>query len=321
MIPLIPLITLEEHYESSSLPPEVKGISAYMPTNTPLISALKDLSTMRISAMDSGSITMQILSHSPLDADPPLCTKINNELHSAISNHPTRLAGFALLPMSDPSAAATELERCVTDLKFLGALVDNHLDGTFYDDSKFWPVFAKAEELDVPIYIHPTFAAESMMPHYRGNYSEQIAGALSAFGWGWHTDTGLHFLRLYSAGLFDRFPKLKIVLGHMGELLPYQFERTAGMDGKLWKLERGLRTVWDENLWITTSGMFSLPPLECLLKVKGKGKVMFSVDYPFSATEKGRGFIEEIEKSGLLSTEELKDFGYRNAARLLKIKL
>jgi len=319
---MLPLITLEEHYVSSALPTEADELALHMELPPQLQQKLSNLDTQRISDMDSGSISLQVLSHGPLDAPAPLCTKINNELYTSISKHPKRLAGFALLPMSEPQAAAKELERCVKGLGFLGTLIDNHLHGRFYDDEFFWPVFEKAEQLDVPIYIHPTFASEAMMGHYRGNYSEQIASSLSAFGWGWHVETGLHFLRLFCAGLFDRFPKLKIVIGHMGELLPFQIDRILGVAGRMWgEKKRGLKEVWEENVWVTTSGMFSLVPLECLLKAKGRDKVLFSVDYPFSATEKGKKFVEEIRESGLMTEEELEGFAYRNAERLLKVKV
>lgn len=319
---MLPLITLEEHYISLALPPGADDLASHMELPPQLQSKLSDLGSERIKDLDAGSISLQVLSHGPLDANASVCAKVNGELKAAITKHPKRLAGFALLPMAEPEAAAKELERCVKDLGFLGALIDNHLHGRFYDDEFFWPVFQKAEELDVPIYIHPTFASEQMMDHYRGNYDEKVASALSAFGWGWHVDTGLHFLKLYCAGLFDKFPKLKIVIGPMGEMLPFQFDRCVGVSQRMFpQRKRVLKEVWDENLWITTSGMFSLPPLKCLLEVKGKEKVLFSVDYPFSANEKGRKFVEEIEESGVLTKEELKAFGYGNAERLLKVKL
>lgn len=321
-ITMLPLITLEEHFVSSALPPGADELGQHMELPPQLQSKLLDLDSARIKDLDAGSISLQVLSHGPLDANASVCAKVNDGLKAAIEKYPKRLAGFALLPMAEPEAAAKELERCVKDLGFLGALVDNHLHGRFYDDEFFWPIFAKAEELDVPIYIHPTFASEEMMGHYRGNYHENVAKALSAFGWGWHADTGLHFLKLFCAGLFDKFPKLKIVIGHMGEMLPFQFDRCVGVSQRMFpNRERGLKEVWDENLWITTSGMFSLPPLKCLLEVKGKEKVLFSVDYPFSANEKGRQFVKEIEESGILTEEELKAFGYGNAERLLKVKL
>jgi len=193
-------------------------------------------------------------------------------------------------------------------------------NGQFYDDERFWSVFEKAQELNVPIYIHPTFASDSMMEHYKGNYSDSVAIALSAFGWGWHSETGLHILRLFASGLFDRFPKLKIIIGHMGELLPFQLDRILAVAERWDKKERDLAEVWRNNIWITTSGMFSLPPLECLLKTTSIDHVMYSVDYPFSSNEKGLKFFEEIEKSGLISGKDLELFAFRNAENLLGVK-
>jgi predicted TIM-barrel fold metal-dependent hydrolase len=179
-----------------------------------------------------------------------VCLKANNELAQAISRNPTRLAGFSVLPMTDPKAAANELSRCVKDIGFVGALVDNHLE------QQFWPVFEKAQDLDVPIYLHPTFASNSMLGHYKGNYGEKSATALSAFGWGWHAETGLHILCLYCSGLFDRYPKLKIIIGHMGELLPFQIERVI-LSSRIWE---------GSEDWVKCGGAISgLPQVACLL--------------------------------------------------------
>lgn len=270
--------------------------------------------------MDAGGVNFQVISHGPLDAPASICIQANNELAEAISKNPTRLAGFATLPMGEPVAAAAELERCVKTLGFVGTLVDSHFEGEHYDDEKFWPVFEKAQELDVPVYIHPTFASEEMMGYFKGNYADDVAVALSAFGWGWHSDTGLHVLRLFAAGVFDRFPRLKIVIGHMGELLPFQLERIFPQSERWGKRERGLREVWMESIWVTTSGMFSLAPLACLLQTTSVDHVLYSVDYPFSSNEKGKAFVEEIEKSGLLKGEDMEKFAYKNAESLLKVK-
>jgi predicted TIM-barrel fold metal-dependent hydrolase len=224
--------------------------------------------------------------------------------------------------MGDPEAAAEELKRMVQDHGFLGALVDNQLeDGQMYDAEKFWPVFEQAEALDVPIYIHPTYPGTDLEDHYKGNFPDSTAFMLGTFSWGWHAETGLHILRLFAAGLFDKYPKLKIVIGHMGEFMPYMFERFE-RSARLWgKRERDLRTVWNENIWITTSGHFALPPFECLVKTIPRDRVLYSVDYPFSTTERGLQFVEEIEKAGILTAEELEGFCYRNAEKLLKVKL
>ena len=318
---MIPLITLEEHFVS----PKVSEATAaarehYAMFPSHIASKLASLEDERIQDLDNGKVSLQVISHGPGDMSLAVCSAVNDDLASAISKNPTRLAGFAMLPMSEPSSAAKELERCVKDLKFVGALVENHLNGSFYDAEKFWPVFEKAEELNVPIYIHPTFASDSMMEYYKGNYEDSVAIALSAFGWSWHTETGLHILRLFASGLFDRFPKLKIVIGHMGEMLPFQLERIFPQSERWGKHERGLREVWRNNIWVTTSGMFSLIPLECLLKTTTIDHVLYSVDYPFSANEKGLAFFEEIKKSGLIAGKDLEMFAYQNAENLLGVK-
>jgi predicted TIM-barrel fold metal-dependent hydrolase len=158
-----------------------------------------------------------------------------------------------------------------------------------------------------------------MLGHYKGNYGEKSATALSAFGWGWHAETGLHILCLYCSGLFDRYPKLKIIIGHMGELLPFQIERVI-LSSRIWGRQRGLGEMWRGNIWITTSGMFALAPLACLLQTTTTDHVLYSVDYPFSSNENGKQFIDEIQGSKLMTEVEFEMFAYRNAESLLKIK-
>jgi len=317
MVP--PLITLEEHYVSSKVRKHLGDKDPYSHFPEAMISKLSSLSSTRISDMDAGSVRLQILSHGPLDATAALCTEANDELAAATSAHSSRLAGFAMLPMGEPEAAAKELRRCVREHKFVGALINNHLNGTFYDDQKFWPVFAAAEELDVPVYIHPTFASEFDL-NFSGNFSAKAAFAMSSAAWSWHSETGLHVLRLWASGLFDKYPKLKIVIGHMGEMLPFQLDRIA-VQTKGWddNVKRDLMTVWRENFWITTSGMFTFPPLRCLVDMIGWEKVMYSVDYPFSTNEQGLNFVKALEISGLATKEQLEGFCHGNAEKLFKI--
>lgn len=264
-------------------------------------------------------MSLPIISVGPGILPLAVCSAVNDDPAAAVSRHPTRLAGFALLPMMEPAAAAQELERCVKGLGFVGALVDAYLDGQFYDDERFWVIFEKAQELDVPLYIHPTFASDSMMEHYKGNYDDAVALALSAFGWGWHSDTGLHILKLFASRVFDRYPKLKVVIGQMGEMLPFQLSRCIAVAAR-WGRERGLEEVWKNNIWVTTSGMFSLTPLACLLQTTTIDHVLYSVDYPFSTNEKGLEFFHEIEKSGLIAGQDLELFAYKNAENLLGVK-
>ncbi|KAH8179416.1 amidohydrolase domain-containing protein [Sarocladium implicatum] len=316
------IITLEEHFASRRITEaneETRALYNQFPPH--LLAKLHDLDQTRIEDLDKGNVSLQILSHGPAEANAEICTAVNDELAAAVRKHPSRLAGFATLPMEDPPAAAAELERAVRELGFVGALVDCHVNGQFFDGEAYWPLFEKAQDLDVPIYIHPTFASEAMEANYKGNYPDSVGKALSAFGWGWHVETGHHILRLYASGLFDKYPKLKIIIGHMGELLPFQLDRTAGVMDRVSPKSRGLKQVWKENLWVTTSGMFTLPPLRCLLDTTPIDHVLYSVDYPFSANEKGYEFLEEIRRSELMSDGDLELFTHKNAEALLKVKV
>ena len=316
MVP--PLIALEEHFDSNIFTSK-DALHANLPPH--LSERLADLADLRIAEMDKGSISRQVLSHIGLMPTPvDLCIKVNDHLASACRANPHRLSGFATLPMQDPEAAAAELERCVREHGFLGALINSHLeDGSCFEAQKYWVVFGKAVELDVPIYIHPNYPAEKYENYYEGEYKPIAAIMMSTASWGWHADCGLHILRLFAAGLFDKYPTLKIVIGHMGEMLPYMLERIIHTTRTWGTFERELRTVWKENIWVTTSGLFTLPPLRCLLDVTPKEHVMYILDYPFSGTEQGKAFVEEIEKSGLLSKEEFEGFCHGNAEKLLGI--
>ncbi|KAJ5998943.1 metal-dependent hydrolase [Penicillium sp. IBT 35674x] len=302
---MIPLIALEEHYVSSAVT-QAQKVNRYASFPPHIPAKLKEVHDKRIEDLNNGKISLQVISHGPGIRPATLCTAANDELASAISENPTRLAGFAMLPMDEPLDAAKELERCAKELHFVGALVDNHVNGDFYDDDRFWPVFQKAEELNLPIYIHPSFPADKQ--HYEGNYSDKIALALSAFGWGWHSETALSILKLFASGFFDRFPKIKILIGHMGEMIPFQFERiisTAeswGVEARIQRSVEGEYLDHDERHTTDIS------------------HVLYSVDYPFSSNEKGLAFVEEVQKSGLMSEDDFEKFAYRNAEDLLGVK-
>ena len=254
------------------------------------------------------------------------CRAGNDELARAIakSGQPARLAAFAVLPCSDAAESARELERTVSS-GFVGALIDNHADGKHFDSGEYDVLWAQACALDVPIYLHPTWPSGKMSEAFMGAYAEPVGISLGAAGWGWHGDVGLHVLKLFCANVFDRFPTLKIIIGHMGEMLPFMLERCYDMStrwGGGWgPHERPLRQVWDENIWITTSGAWSLAPIKCLLENTKVERIMYSVDYPFESNEKGREWFEQLEKSGLLTREQLEMVAYRNAERLLKVQV
>lgn len=315
----IPLIALEEHFLSEYF--EAKDdLHANLPAH--LSERLQDVDDLRLKDLDAGNISLQVISHIGVQTPVEGCRQANDKLAAACNKFPRRYRGFATLPMQDPSAAVEELERVVKQYGFVGALINNHLDdGTMYEDEKFWPVFERAVELDVPVYIHPSYPGNNLTSHYEGkNISKMASVMMSTAAWGWHSECGLHILRLFAAGLFDRFPKLKIVIGHMGEMLPFMLDRTIHTTRHWGKFERDLRTVWNENIWVTTSGLFTMPPFECLLKVSPIDKIMYSDDYPFSTTETGLDFVKEIERSGLLSKDQFAAFCYKNAEKLLKVK-
>ena len=218
------LIALEEHIVSPTLEAEAiaGGVVQRNPPGT--LDKLKDAGAGRIAAMDAGHLSMQALAQQSASGleDPEGCRAPNDAVRSVTVSGPIRFAGFAVLPMSLPEEAAAELNRSVTTLGFKGAMIWNDLkDGTYYDAARFDPVFAMAQNLDVPLYLHyATPTADIASKLYVGNYPTARAGKLGVTSWGWHVDVGTHVLCLYGAGLFDRFPKLKLIIGHNGEGLP-----------------------------------------------------------------------------------------------------
>jgi predicted TIM-barrel fold metal-dependent hydrolase len=222
--------------------------------------------------------------------------------------------------MSDPNGAAEELRRCVEELGFVGTLIDNHVDGKHYDSPNYWPFFKMVEALDVPMYLHPTWPSKDMAPRYTGNMSQVAATILGSSGFGWHADTQLHVLKLFAAGVFDEFPKLKIIIGHMGEMIPFQLERITYLSGRLGERKRNFQEVYNNNIWITTSRVWSINPMACILRNTKIDKILFSIDYPFAQNESGLRFMEDLEKSGLVTKEQFETIGYKNAERLLAVK-
>ncbi|OTB04905.1 hypothetical protein M426DRAFT_320480 [Hypoxylon sp. CI-4A] len=319
-------ITLEEHAAFPSLGTGGKFYEDIWSLFPEAKQGALDHTDGRIASMDEGHISYQIMSHLPGigNNNPEGCRGANNEMAEAIKKNPTRLAGFAVLPMAHPEKAAAELERTVKEFGFLGALIDSHLeDMTHFDDERFWPVFEAAERLDVPIYIHPAPPADDYVKsRYAGNYPRLVTTMLAVGAWGWHEDVGLHVLKLYLAGLFDRYPKLKIVIGHFGEMLPIMIDRadsSLAFNRKNWK--SSLREVWDRNIWVTSSGVYGgARTLEMLLKVTKKDRILYSIDTPFVKNIKGWEYLQELVKESSLSKEELDDFAYKNARKLFKLE-
>ncbi|CAM1503362.1 Fc.00g081380.m01.CDS01 [Cosmosporella sp. VM-42] len=319
----LPSITLEEHYISEAVRSSASVTKLALHKHPPtVVSNIIEIGPNRIVHMDQGGVSLQVISHIPAVESPETCVQANNQLAAAVREHPARFAGFAFLPVAEPAAAATELERCVKDHGFVGALIPNHANGVYYDGDAYDPLWERAQQLDVPIYLHPSPPSATLRRHHAGNYSDEVTQLLSTQGWGWHADVALHVLRLYTSGLFDKFPGLKLVIGHMGEMLPFMAERIEARLTNNWgSRNRGWMTVWNQNLWITTSGMFSLGPFACLIKTVSLERILYSVDYPLEDNMDGKRFLEKVEESGWLSDEEMKMFAYRNAEKLLKVRV
>lgn len=321
MVP--PLITLEEHYFSMAA---INTLDDKMVEQFKHIPGLRDKLTdadqLRLSEMEKGKVSFQVISHACIAGAPSVsvCKEGNDQLASDIKKHPDRFAGFAVLPMADPEESAKELERTIKQLGFVGAMVDNHVHGKYYDGSEYDCFWQKAEDLDVPIYLHPTWPSDDMAQQYTGNFTEGASRSIGASGWGWHTETGLHILRLYAAGLFDKYPKLKIIIGHFGEMLPFQLQRICNLSVRWGDQKRKLKEVWDNNIWITTSGVWSLDPLRCILGNTKIDRILYSVDYPFEKNENGLKWMEELEQSGLLTKEQCELIAYKNSEKLLNVK-
>jgi predicted TIM-barrel fold metal-dependent hydrolase len=319
-------ITLEEHIST----PEFLEATAKVWQGDPVLDLWKanrgkllDIGKDRIAEMDAAGIDMQVLSLSGIGMDrldPATATALargtNDKLAVAVQAHPDRFAAFTTLALQEPEKAALEFERCVRQLGFKGALVNGTSDGLFLDHPRFMPLFETAQALDVPIYLHPAPPPEAVKKAYYGGLPANLAFILSTAAWGWHVETGMHCLRLILSGLFDRLPKLKIIIGHMGEALPYYIVRADDFLAQSTKhLQRRIPEYFHEHFYITTSGCFSLPPFLCALQVVGADRILFSVDYPFSPNALGRAFLDALP----VSPEEMAKITHGNAERLLKL--
>jgi hypothetical protein len=316
-------IALEEHFTTASL---LKATGAYGSAAPPrfqqMQAQLLDLGAGRIAAMDEAGIDLQVLSLTTLVGNlqaanaSAVLHDINDELAAAVSAHPGRFAGFAALNTREPEAAAKEFERCVNSLGFKGALISGTTDGEFLDLPKFTPIFEAANALRVPIYIHPAPPPDAVKKAYFSGLPGETGLVLSIAGWGWHAETGLHSLRLIVSGLFDRFPELQVIIGHMGEGVPYALARSSPLlTGVARHLKLSVAEYFHRNFHVTTSGYFTLPPFQCAYDVVGVDRLMFSVDYPFSTNTQGRDFLNSVK----LSDDNKARLTHRNAEALLKL--
>lgn len=314
-------IALEEHFMAPGFDEYEGDVKNMMNPEAYREFALRlpEFAELRLETMDQAGIDVCVLSQtSPglqIETDAPKAIRkaqeVNDFLALEIQKHPGRFAGFAHLAMQDPKEAVKELERCVKQLAFKGALINGHTNGVYLDDQSYIPFWETLNELDVPLYLHP--ASSFDVPHMFAGHHELMGPT-----WGWTVETATHALRLIVCGLFDRLPGLKVILGHMGEALPFmlwRFDSRWEISKHSKKLDKSLSQYVRDNFFITTSGACDNAPLICSIEAIGADNVLFSTDYPFESAQIAADFIEKAS----ISEDVRKKICYQNAERLLKL--
>jgi uncharacterized protein len=327
-------ITLEEHFTVPDLvrriDPGAISRRGFRPRKPPAsgvnpLELLPEIGERRLASMDAAGITVQVLSNTgpgpdlvPGPEGIAVAREMNDHLAAAISRHPDRFAGFAVLPMQSPEATAAELVRAVKELRFVGALINGTTEGRFLDHPGYDDLLAAAVELDVPIYLHPHLAPEPVRQVYFSGLQPGAGRVLESAGWGWHSETAIHLLRLVLAGTLDRHPRLKLIIGHMGEMLPVMMARIEDVfANEVEHLKRPVhRTILDQ-VWLTTSGIFTEPPFLAALLTFGIDRIMFSIDYPYAPNANGRAFLDRLS----LAPADMARLTHRNADALLKLQV
>jgi predicted TIM-barrel fold metal-dependent hydrolase len=326
-------IALEEHYATSAFmegPGRELKEQAKAARDHPrvaagyakLIEGLCDLGEGRIAAMDAAGIDVQVLSLTfpgveQLEAAEAVAfaRETNDTLAEAVRRHPGRFAGFAALPTAAPEAAAEELEHTVREHGFKGALINGHTRGRYLDDGFFWPILERAEALGVPIYLHPTPPPRPVIEaSYAGNYAPGVTAGLATAAWGWHIETATHVLRLILGGAFDRYPNLQLVVGHMGETLPFMLPRIdLALPTEMTKLDRPIGAYLRENLHYTFGGFNWVQAFLDLLLQVGVERIMFSADHPYASMGEARDFLDRLP----VTPADREKIAHGNAERLL----
>ena len=307
------VIAIEEHFTS----PELRKVIP--PRSGPVQKKLDEMSTLFIKDMDEAGIDISVMSeNNPAagnlepEASVAIAKASNDFLIGMIQANPKRFKGFAALPLPDPKAAADELERGVTKLGLLGAMIMGTSRGQFVDDKKFWPVFERAAKLDVPVYIHPSPIKPAIVEAFFHGHAAPLQGSPLGFG----LETLTHTFRLITSGLFDKYPNLKIIVGHLGETAPFTLWRTdhnlvnAGL-----KMPKSFSDYYKTHFWLTTSGAFSNSALACAIAEMGIDRIMFAVDWPYIDASLGTKWL----KAAPVSDKDRAAIFEGNARKLLKM--
>lgn len=316
-------ITLEEHFVTQDFLKATGTTGGNVPPAlSQRLPQLLDLGAGRIAAMDEGGVDLQVLSLAsvglerlPAAEESAVLRGVQDEVSAAVKAHPDRFAAFATPGLTDPATAVKQIERCIGELGFRGVMLDGTTGGKFLDAPKFFPVLEAIAALGVPLYLHPAPPPPQIAEVYFSDLPGVTGELLSIAGWGWHAETALHALRLIVAGVLDRLPQLKIIVGHMGEGLPYALARSSSILSPAARLKRTVADTFKEQFYVTTSGYFTRPPFDCARAVFGFEHMMYSVDYPFSPTTAGARFLNELA----LTNEDDAALRGGHAAALLKL--
>ena len=319
------LIALEEHFATPELRSRQTGRDERLFAGGGRRPELLDLGAGRIADMDEAGIGIQVLSAVtpgaqtlPGGEGAAFTRKLNDRIAQEVAAYPDRFRAFATLPLSKPRAAADELERTVREHGFVGCMSYGPIDGRFLDHADFAPVLARAEALGVPIYIHPNWPSPRAMAVYYDGLGDPLVGKiLGGPGYGWHQEVALQCLRLIVSGTFDRHPKLQIVVGHMGEGLPFWYWRVGEDLDRIARdrLQKPVQRYFHDNLWITTSAFFRDELLGLAFATFGEDRIMFSVDYPMASARAGAKWIRAVD----LPRATKEKIAHGNARRLLGI--
>jgi predicted TIM-barrel fold metal-dependent hydrolase len=295
--PKCPVIAIEEHYWDK----ELGEYYATVERNPEVVKRLYDLDDLRIKEMDEAGVDVQVLSHGAPsmqnvkgDVAVEMARRVNDRLAAVVARKPDRFAAFAALPTANPTAAADELERTVDKHGFKGAMIHGTANGTFLDDKRFWPIFERAQKLDLPIYLHPSIPMQVVMDAYYNEYTQDFPMVIRA-AWGFTVETATQAIRLVLSGIFDTYPNLKIVLGHLGETLPFllwRIDQSLSRPGA--RRQLSFRDVFSQHFYLTTSGNFSNPALLCCVQEMGVDRILFAVDWPFVANPLGTEWMEAV---------------------------
>lgn len=314
-------IALEEHFMSPGLEEYWLPSMSLVPPAVfkPIHARLTDFGDLRQGELQAAGIEKSVLSIAgpgvQIEPDAARASykaaESNDFLAAEIQRRPTRYDGFAHIALQDPQAAAKELERCVK-MGFKGAMINGQTLGHYLDERRFDPYWAKAEELGVPVYLHP--ADPVRMYEGYGDYKVIMRAT-----WGWGVETGTHALRIIFGGVFERFPKALLLLGHCGESLPFMLWRLDSRAKALYgvKMQKDVSQYIIDNIAVTISGMYSREPVDCSIAALGRSRVMFSADYPFESVHEAGSFMDNVEMAGDLR----EDIAWRNASRLLGIEM